>query len=95
MVWGRFYVLRSAHSCLSYVYSKIATKTSVTPKHIFTESDLSGIFFIIHFYFSPDASSFLTLTAFRMLKLFGRKRSKKSIIRFLNVVWSDMVTSML
>ena len=41
MVCGRIYVLRLAHSCFTCVNSQI---TYVTPNHIVTEADISGIF---------------------------------------------------
>jgi len=69
MVCGRFHVLQSAHSCFACVYSQVATTTYVTPKHIVTVRYV----FIIHLYFSSEASGCLKVTEYLMLKLSDEK----------------------
>ena len=71
---GQLYVLRSAHSCFACVYSQIATKNSVTPKHIATELGLSGMLSVFISFFLLEVNSI------RMQKLFEEKRSKRSPI---------------
>ena len=80
MVCGRFYVLRSVHSCFACVYSQIATKNIRYTKKYHHRSGSFRWDFIIQLYFSSEASRELTATASRMFKLFERKSSKKSII---------------